>query len=227
MARKDANIVGSEGTRMIRFGKIFAITALSAVMSLSACNTTGGNEKGPDGKTVEKEAKKRNKRSGSRERNPGPCPRAFALYDAARIVNFEGERQAFANVGFTAEVTAVKSLCRYFDDRPIDANVTIEFDAGRGPAAQGNVHVYNMFLAVTRTNTAVIEKVEFPITVRFPDGADRVEVRETIDKIIIPRASDTTSGSNFEIVVGFVIDEQQRDFNAQGKRFRPTAGKNK
>ena len=32
--------------------------------------------------------------------NPGPCPRAFALYDASRIVEFSGDAETFSNVGF-------------------------------------------------------------------------------------------------------------------------------
>jgi hypothetical protein len=33
--------------------------------------------------------------------NPGPCPRAFALYDASRIVEFLDDAETFSNVGFT------------------------------------------------------------------------------------------------------------------------------
>ena len=47
------------------------------------------------------------------EANPGPCPRAFAIYDASRIVEFRDTRQSFANVGFTGEINKVRSLCRY------------------------------------------------------------------------------------------------------------------
>ena len=159
------------------------------------------------------------------ERNPGPCPRAFAIYDASRVVNFEGS-ESFANVSYTAEVSKVKSLCRYFSDRPIIADLEIAFDAGRGPAAQSDTHTYNMFVAVTRKNIAVIEKLEFPVTVKFPAGADRVSVREHIDRIEIPRVAAGTSGENFEIIVGYVLTPEQRAFNADGKRFRPSVGQN-
>jgi len=157
------------------------------------------------------------------ERNPAPCPRAFALYDASRVVNFDGS-ESFKNVGFTAEISKVKSLCRYFSDRPIVADLEIEFEAGRGPKAQGDTHSYNMFVAVTRKNLAVIEKVEFPVTVKFPASADRVTVTERVNRIEIPRANEGTSGENFEIIVGFVVSPEQRAFNAAGKRFRVSAG---
>ena len=101
----------------------------------------------------------------------------------------------------------------------------MKFSFGRGPAAEGETTTYNYFVAVTRKNIDVIEKSVFPLTVTFPPGQDRVTVRQKIDEIIIPRANDTTSGENFEIVVGFVVTPEQRAFNADGKRFRVSAGK--
>ena len=159
------------------------------------------------------------------ERNPGPCPRAFAINDASRLVDFKGDgSERFPNVGFTGEINSVRSLCRYFADRPIDADLTIDFSLGKGPAAGGPTATYEYFVAVTRKNIDVINKKTFPLTVTFPEGADRVNVTEKIDRILIPRANDTTSGENFEIIVGFVVTPEQRDFNEQGKRFRISAG---
>ena len=161
------------------------------------------------------------------EANPGPCPRAFALYDASRIVQFRGDgSESFANVGLTGEIDNVRSLCRYFADRPINADLEIDFELGRGPAAANEEGVYQYFIAVTRKNIDVIEKVNVPLNVRFPAGEDRVRVTEKVDRILIPRANDTTSGENFEIIVGFVVTPEQRDFNADGKRFRVSAGQN-
>lgn len=159
------------------------------------------------------------------EANPGPCPRAFSLYDAQRIVEIKGA-ESFSNVGFTGEIGSVRSLCRYYSEFPIEADLEIEMDFGRGPAASGDEAVYEYFVAVTRRNVAIIHKEVFPIKVRFPAGRDRVSITEKIDKITIPRANETTSGVNFEIVVGFVVTDEQRAFNAEGKRFRVSAGQN-
>ena len=159
------------------------------------------------------------------ERNAGPCPRAFALYDAARIVELRGERQVFSNVGFTGEIAKVRSLCRYVGERPIVGDIEIDMNFGRGPAAgEQSTATYQYFVAVTRKNLAVIDKQTFPVTVEFPAGADRVSVTETISEYVIPRATETTSGENFEIIVGFEVTPEQRAFNADGRRFRVTAG---
>lgn len=161
------------------------------------------------------------------ERNPGPCPRAFALYDASRLVEIRGDgAERFDNVGFTGEINQVRSLCRYFADRPINGDLKIDFELGRGPAATESTATFEYFVAVTRKNIDVIEKQVFPLTVTFREGSDRVRVTENIREIIIPRANDTTSGENFEIIVGFVVTPEQRAFNVDGKRFRVSAGQN-
>ncbi len=160
------------------------------------------------------------------ERNPGACPRAFSIYDAQRIVEFNGGVESFANVGFTGEIGKIRSLCRYYGTQPIVADLEMEMEFGRGPSAAGQTATYEYFVAVTRKNLAVMEKQVFPIEVTFPAGADRVSITETVDRIVIPRANPDTSGVNFEIIVGFVVTPEQREFNAAGKRFRVSVGQN-
>ena len=157
------------------------------------------------------------------ERNPGPCPRAFALYDASRMVEFRGS-ESFDNVGFTAEIESVRSFCRYYGTVPIEADLEIDITFGRGPAATETTATYEYFVTVTRKNIDVIGKEVFPISVSFPPGVNTVSRTERLDSIIIPRAGENTSGANFEIIVGMNVTEAQREFNAAGKRFRISAG---
>ncbi|MEM6626729.1 MAG: hypothetical protein AAF719_08505 [Pseudomonadota bacterium] len=156
--------------------------------------------------------------------NVGPCPVTAALYDASRLVEIVGDREVYNNVGFTGEVSSVQGYCRYVDDDPITMELDIDFAFGRGPAAAGDEHTYQYFVAVTRRDLVVIEKEVFDIDVEFRDGADRAAVRERIDRITIPRANAGISGVNFEILVGFELTDAQLDFNRQGKRFRVNAG---
>lgn len=157
------------------------------------------------------------------EKNPGPCPVAFALYEASRLVKFHGS-ESYANVGFTAEINKVRSLCRYVGEQPIRADLVLDIAFGRGPAASGDTATYEYFVAITRKDIEVIEKQIFPITVTFPEGTDIVELTENVGEIIIPRANENTSGANFEIIVGFELTQEQIAFNAEGKRFRVSAG---
>ncbi len=191
----------------MRLTKILMASAIASVIALSGCRST-------------QEALKIGEAG---ERNPGPCPRAFSIYDAQRIVEMKGA-ETFANVGFTGEMGKIRSLCRYYGEQPIVADMEIEMDFGRGPAASGDSAVYEYFVAVTRKNIGVIHKEVFPLRVNFPAGADRVRIVEKVDRIVIPRANENTSGQNFEIITGFVITPEQRAFNAAGKRFRVSVG---
>ncbi|WP_306015948.1 hypothetical protein [Oceanicaulis sp. MMSF_3324] len=158
--------------------------------------------------------------------NPGPCPNALALYDAHRIVEINGDTSIYENVGFTGEILNVASSCRYTDRNadPIEMEMAVRLAFGRGPAAQGSSKTYEMFVAVTRTDRAVIERQVFPINVTFEPGQDRVEVIEEFNTIELPRASATTSGANYEVLVGFELTDEQLAFNRGGLRFRVRAG---
>ncbi|WP_019959781.1 hypothetical protein [Woodsholea maritima] len=183
----------------------FAALLTIAGLALSGCSTVGDALDTP-------------------EQNAGPCPNALSLYDAHRVVEFQGEAVAYDNVGYTGEILNVGSLCRYVGSDPIVNNMQIRFAFGRGPAAEGMTHTYHYFVAVTRTDLAVIERQTFPIEVRFEPGQNRVERVESFDNIVIPRATETTSGANFEILVGFELSEEQLEFNRSGQRFRVSAG---
>jgi len=194
----------------MRTSKTLFVLALAATMAIGGCKSTAEIlQVGQAG-----------------EANPGPCPRAFALYDASRIVEFRNAEQSYANVGFTGEIAKVRSLCRYYGSNPIEGDLELDISFGRGPAAAAqSTATYEYFVAVTRKNIGVINKKTFPIQVTFRAGEDRVSVTERVDRIIIPRAAEGTSGENFEIIVGFELTPEQRAFNADGKRFRVSAGR--
>jgi len=73
-------------------------------------------------------------------------------------------------------------------------------------------------------NRSVLAKEYFNLPVNFSGGRDRVYVTEKMAQIVIPRAKDTTSGANFEVLVGFDVTPQMAAFNRDGKRFRVNAG---
>jgi hypothetical protein len=161
------------------------------------------------------------------EPNAGPCPLLGVLYDASRLVEFTGPDERFANVAYTGEMRGVRGLCRYTGSDPIEMSLEIDMAFGKGPAAARNSRVYRYWVAVTRANLAPVEKQYFDVNVNFPRGEDRMAGSEVIQKIVIPRANDTISGANFEILVGFDLTPQQLAFNRSGKRFRVDVGQQK
>ena len=157
-------------------------------------------------------------------RNAGPCPFVKTLYDAARYIEFDGGREASAAVGWTGEIQGISAGCQYKDDQPIEVAMEVLFELGKGPQAQGRSKTYRYWIAVTDRNRSVLAKEWFDLPVNFPEGRDRVYVRETINRIVIPRAEMTTSGSNFEVLIGFEVTPQMAEFNREGKRFRLNVG---
>jgi len=155
----------------------------------------------------------------ARERNPAPCPNIVVLNDAARLIEFEGD-QVLENVAYTGEITNVQLGCRYVEDKPIESEVTIEMAFGKGPKGADGEKYFKYFVAVSRTDLEVIAKEEFIVPVTFNENRTIVVKREDIDKIIIPRLDEATSGVNFEIIVGFSLTPQQAIFNRSGKSLK-------
>jgi hypothetical protein len=160
-------------------------------------------------------------------RNLGPCPYVKVLYDAARYVELQGNRQSIDAVGFTGEIQGIDAECTYVNPGdPIRVRMRVNFALGRGPQARGDGATYNWWIAVTERNRQVITREEFALPVTF-EGRDRTGMAVEVGEIVLPRGSETVSGSNYEILVGFQVTPEMVEFNREGRRFRmgvtPTA----
>lgn len=157
--------------------------------------------------------------------NSGACPPVGSVYDAARIVAFrDGSEELYTDIAYTGEITDVRSFCRYTGDNPVNAELEVDFAFGKGRAAASNTHDFTYWVAVTRRNGKVLAKEYYNVTANFEGNSQLDGATTKIDRITIPRADETIAGSNFEIVVGFDLTEQQLEFNRAGKRFRMDAG---
>lgn len=151
--------------------------------------------------------------------NVGPCPAAGALYDASRLVEV-GQPERHENVAFTGEIEGVRGFCRYVAKDPITMELDIDFAFGRGPKAEGDSKTYDYFVSVTRRDKGVLAKQDFKIDVKFPKGVSVIHRTEKIQGIVIPRATPTVSGTNFEVLMGFELTPEQLAYNRAGKRFK-------
>ncbi len=215
--------------------KFRAVAVLSlSLLALAACSSTRGRTiELPGGVAPEEQTEQRAPSFIERmlgeddRRNVGPCPLMGVLYDNARLVDFAApDNERYANIEFTGEMQGVRGLCRYVEADPITMSIDIEMAFGRGPAATSDRQTYRYWVAVTRRGIAPIEKAYFDVDVRFPRGEAVVRHTESIERIVIPRATPDLSGENFEILVGFELTPEQLQFNRDGKRFRIDAGSN-
>lgn len=154
-----------------------------------------------------------------REANPGVCPNALVLADAARQIEFDGAEE-LENVAYTAEIQNIELACRFYEDKPIDASVKFTLAVGRGPKGEELQHDFTYFVAVTRTNLEVIAKQEYVIPAKFDEDEKVLVFEEKIDQILIPRANETIAGNNFEVVVGMALTPEQLLFNRSGKSLK-------
>ena len=208
------------------------MAALTAVPVVTYAQGRGNDPEAQARKQEEEAAKKRKRQEewGDNQaplpqlRNAGPCPFVKTLYDAARYVEFKDGREASASVGYSGEIQGISAGCQYKDDKPIEVTMEVLFELGKGPQAAGRQKTYRYWVAVTDRNKAVLAKQEFDLPITFPEGQDRVYTTEKIGQIVIPRAAATTSGSNFEVLIGFEVTPQMAAFNRDGKRFRLNVG---
>ncbi len=211
---------------------LLSVIALALAVTSFPLESAAQNRRGQEADGQEDAADRRRRESewGDRQaplpqlRNAGPCPFAKVLYDAGRYVEFEGGREASAAVGFSGEIQGISAGCAYEDDEPIKMVMEVLFELGRGPTAQGAQKTYRYWVAVTKRNDAVIAKEYFDLPVSFSPGQDRTYARQMIEGIVIPRAQLTTSGANFEVLVGFDVTPEMAEFNRAGKRFRIDVG---
>ena len=216
----------------MRKNALTAAILLACAFAIPATDALAQSRRNPDDEQAEAAARKRKRDAefGDNQaplpqlRNAGPCPFVKVLYDAGRYVEFQGQKEASAEVIWSGEIQKISAGCAYKDDEPITVAMDVLFAVGKGPRANGDSKTYRYWVAVTQRNRTVIEKAYFDLPVRFEPGQDRAYAVERIDGIVIPRATLTTSGSNFEVLVGFDVTPAMAAFNRDGKRFRLDAG---
>jgi hypothetical protein len=197
-----------------------AVLASAGVAAAQSPQQRDRQERGPRG---QEEEERPQRFAPLRARpNAGPCPFVKILYDAARYVELEGGRAAVSAVGYTGEIEGITAGCVYREDEPITVQTNILFNLGRGPQASDDRRTYRYWIAVTERNEAILAKEYFDLPVDF-DGQRTASVEER-QTIVIPRADVTTSGANFEILIGFDVTPEMAEFNRAGSRFRINAG---
>jgi hypothetical protein len=217
----------------MRFAALASAAAVALMFSATcaAAQSPQSDPRGQRGRSPQEQQEENGGRSSAPRLAPlgrsaaaGPCPFVKVLYDAARYVELTDVAGpiTIANVGFTGEIEGLVSDCAYQSDDPITVQTRVQFNLGRGPRAQGDGLTYRYWIAVTERNRAVLDKQYFDLPVSF-DGGDSTTVTQD-QTIIIPRAEATTSGDNFEILVGFDVTPAMAEFNRSGSRFRVNAG---
>ncbi|MEM8617514.1 MAG: hypothetical protein AAGF20_11345 [Pseudomonadota bacterium] len=161
-------------------------------------------------------------RSLDTRQNAGACPPSGSIYNASRLVDLDGEGVRFSNIAYTGEIVDVRLFCRYAGTDPVRIELEVDFAFGQGPAATADTRDYTYWVAVTRRSGKVLAKEFFTVRGDFSDGPVDA-ASELLQGITIPRAEESVSAANFEVLVGFDLTEEQLAFNKEGQRFRLNA----
>jgi hypothetical protein len=157
-------------------------------------------------------------------KNSGPCPVVGSVFDMARYVEFDGSGQKlYPNIAYTGEISDVRLYCRYTGSTPLEAEIEIDFAFGKGPKADASRMTIRYFVTVTRRDRsgagqgAVRRERDVPAGRRGHRARDREGAG-----IVIPRANETVSGTNFEVIVGFDLTPEQLAYNRSAPGSRST-----
>lgn len=142
------------------------------------------------------------------------CPETAILAGTDEINIYKpGRGRDLTDIEFTARFVEASNKCSYDeDDRLLTVDNRFTIIAERGPAAKNFQVEFPIYVALTRTNKQMIDKRQYPVLVRFPEGVDRMEVHEGVNgtKIFLEKGE---KGDHFEILVGFQLSRSQLDQN--------------
>lgn len=137
---------------------------------------------------------------------PVPCPQAYILADAERLIRFDGTGRDLTDVFFEAEIEAVRTVCDY-DEGVIDSLLEIVFKAGRGPALGDGDGELVYFVAIVRGDRSVARREAFSLPLPFQDEGPRFRLVEELEPRIPLRSGET--GAGYRIVVGFELTPEE------------------
>jgi len=161
--------------------------------------------------------------SSALEQQKGPCPYVKIPTLLAQVTQFGGGQARDAtNVVFQSRIVDVASACEYSDAKyatvkstptgreTMEVQLKIRFSTQRGPLAQGQTVSAKYLVAVTDLRDNIINRGEFPVQLKLGAGGQVLSTEE--EAWMLFKVTDK-SGSAFRIYTGFVLDQDQLDFN--------------
>ncbi|MEQ9519851.1 MAG: hypothetical protein RLN89_10485 [Parvibaculum sp.] len=146
-----------------------------------------------------------------------PCPAVGMIAGTEEVTLFSGRGSDVTDIVLKGEIERVVSECEYdIDDGIIYVNLAFRGSAELGPAASSREITIPTFIALTELNSRVLRKDIVPITLSFPDNQRTTSFIHTIEETKVPYVANI-DGSAYEILVGFQLTPEQRDFNRRTK----------
>ena len=157
------------------------------------------------------------------------CPTYWVVSDAASVVKFrDGPGRDLTDVNYEGEIIGVQLGCISNVDRKtrtgtMDVDVTVRFNAARGPANRDRKARFDYFIRVLDPNRNILKGEDLSVVINFPGNLTRLQFRSPPLTFELPITSKWPN-SYYRIFAGFKLTRDELDSNRK-KSGRPTRKK--
>ncbi|MXP62231.1 hypothetical protein E0493_02540 [Roseomonas sp. M0104] len=165
-----------------------------AVLLLAACSGSGGT-------------------SSALQNATAPCPRIAILADAADLTRFHpGGGQDLTAMELNASLSGFQAKCDYAPRQAgLDVTLTPNFNAERGPAAQGRTSQFPYMVAVVDNENHILSRATYNMQVEFPPNVSRT--RSEGEELSIRIPGQPQAAAQRRILLGFVLSPDELALN--------------
>ena len=153
------------------------------------------------------------------------CPEHRVVSDASQIEKFvDGGTQGLIDVDFKATITNMRLTCETNVDKQsklgsMDASISLDFLAERGPANAPGNSKFSYFLAITDRNYKILYRESFKISFTFETKSSRLVMSSKPITVELPIRKETTN-KDYIIFSGFQTSREQLNRNRLEKMQR-------
>ncbi len=151
------------------------------------------------------------------------CPDYWVVADAANVVKFrDGPGRDLTDVTYEGEIIGVQLACTSDVDRKtltgtMDIDVTVRFDATRGPANRDRKARFDYFIRVLDPNRKILIGEDLVVVIDFPGNKTRLKFRSQPLTFEIPITAKWPR-TYYRIFAGLKLSREELGFNR--KRIR-------
>ena len=146
------------------------------------------------------------------------CPNYWVVADATSVVKFrDGPGRDLTDVNYEGEIVAVQLGCisninRKTRTGTMIVDVTVRFDAARGPANRDRKARFDYFIRILDPNRKILKGEDLGIVIDFPGNKTRLQFRSQPLVFELPITSKWPR-SYYRIFAGFKLTRDELDFN--------------
>ncbi len=151
------------------------------------------------------------------------CPNYWVVSDAASVVKFrDGPGRDLTDVNYEGKIIGVRLGCVSNVDKKtltgtMDVDVTVWFNAARGPANRDRKARFDYFIRVLDPNKNILKGEDLSVVINFPGNKTRLKFRSSPLTFELPITSKWPR-SYYRIFAGFKLTREELDFNRRKSR---------